>query len=764
MVHTRWPRSLRGKTAPLWGTILFLWAWIAWPLVSGERTLFFRDVFSTHVHMKAFGAEELRQGRIPATNPRWALGQPFRGNPNAVAFYPSNALYLLLPFWSAFNLHFMLHWLIALIGMWRLARELEQEPSAALLAGATYAGSGWMLSALSFYNILIVSAWWPWVLWGMARGTRRGLALGGVACGLALLGGEPMTLAVGLIPLTAMAVWRHRLRGGPSRLVALGGIGALIAAPQIVATWRIFGFTFRGAHGLFPSEALDYALHPIRLLELILPLPFGNPAVLGPAGFWKNPLVPRIPYILTVYFGIVALALVFFALRRKKLWSGLAVAGLAAAWLGGVFAEPLRGLSGGLFRSPEKFLFIFALAVPLLAGWGLERAMEKRRARTLAFAGLGLLILGGLGRLVFARLVAAGKASLESAGTTSGEAIAGGVASVEAHAAGWVLGLAIGGTLLLLLAWTVLKGRREAAVLLQILALLPLAPLIMTTDTAPYRGEPTWERLPPGSLVVPATATDPPWEHPRFSIRGTQEDAVRAWVEAMASPAAILRGLGFPMALDLEGMHSPFFVLMGINLKPADWPVRLRWCRALGTDVLIASEPLDAFGLEEREKHNIHGQTFRLYELQGSAPLAWWPERTVLARSPVEAFARVSRAEDPVKSVAVTQEIPHQPGAFLRVAANRPDRIEIDVRGEGGVLAIRRAYQPIFKARSEAGALPTFPLNLVLTGIAVPAGEQRVVLEASAWPEAGAGVTALVALAGALWLSLIRSRTPSPHP
>jgi len=58
---------------------LGLWLWVTVPLALGIRTLYFRDVFTTHVPWKAFGAAELRHGRIPAFNPTWALGQPFRG-------------------------------------------------------------------------------------------------------------------------------------------------------------------------------------------------------------------------------------------------------------------------------------------------------------------------------------------------------------------------------------------------------------------------------------------------------------------------------------------------------------------------------------------------------------------------------------------------------------------------------------------------------------------------------------------------------------
>jgi len=110
----------------VWFLIGALWLAFTVPLALGQRTLLARDVFTGALHLKLFGAEQLRHGHIPALDPDTGLGQPFRGNPNAVAFYPGNLLYLALPFWSAFNLHFVLHWLLALFAMRALAREALQ--------------------------------------------------------------------------------------------------------------------------------------------------------------------------------------------------------------------------------------------------------------------------------------------------------------------------------------------------------------------------------------------------------------------------------------------------------------------------------------------------------------------------------------------------------------------------------------------------------------------------------------------------------------
>ncbi len=449
---------------------LALWLWAAVPLAWGERTLYFRDVFTTHMPVKAFGAAELRQGRIPAFNPTWGLGQPFRGNPNALPFYPGNLLYLVLPFWSAFNLHYALHWLLAALGMAALARALGQGRAAALVAGLTYAGSGWILTTLSFYNLLAVSAWWPFVLLGAARGGRRGVALGGIACGMALLAGEPVTAALGIVPLLLVALQRHGFRRGALTTLGIGATGLLIALPQLVATARILGFTSRSALGATAVGAGRFHLGLARLLELIVPFPFGHPWDLGKGGYWPWDEQPGLPYILTLHLGIVGLWLALAGARRARGWALLALAGLVLAWAGAFGGDALVLLSHGLVRYPEKLLFWFALAASLLAGWGLERVREAPRAWLGAALGAGgALFLAAVVFLQGSRI-----ADWLAAGRVDPEFVA---EAPRTRVGSWILALLLAAALLGLAA---LAARRRSAAGLaaaQFAALLPLAGL-----------------------------------------------------------------------------------------------------------------------------------------------------------------------------------------------------------------------------------------------------------------------------------------------
>jgi hypothetical protein len=75
---------------------LGLWLVASLPAALGWTTFYYRDLAEVFIPFKAFGPAELHAGRVPATNPTWGLGQPFRGDPNADAFYPGNLLCLVL--------------------------------------------------------------------------------------------------------------------------------------------------------------------------------------------------------------------------------------------------------------------------------------------------------------------------------------------------------------------------------------------------------------------------------------------------------------------------------------------------------------------------------------------------------------------------------------------------------------------------------------------------------------------------------------------
>ena len=733
-----------------------VWLALVLPLVTGGRTLLLRDVFSTHLALKSFGAAELAHGRLPAFHPDWALGKPFRGNPNALPFYPGNLLYLVLPFWSAFNLHYVLHWLLAFLGMYQLARSLEQSTEAALVAGITYAASGYVMSALTFMNLLTVAAWAPWVLAGLARDGRRPALLGGVACGLMLLGGEPL-IAVLVVPLMALvAVERHGWRSGLARAALVGGIGLLVALPQIVATARILPFTFRAGHGLSSSQAIANDLHPFRLLELVLPMPWGWPADMGRFSFWAPRVTPHAPYVYSLHLGLVAFGLALFASRSRWRWATVAAASLLLAWALGLSESATRILTGGLFRYPQKLLFPFTLAGALLAGFGVERALRSRGGmRPWLFAGAACATLAVAMFALHGRLTALLRERL----------VAGQDAVVaRTQAMHWLVLVAIAAVLLGGAAIAVRRRSALGLVAVQSLGMLQMAPAWVTDSTEPYRRAP--ELL--ASIGAPRTvaqvsSTWPDWEQRAAYLPEAHNPVAQARIrrEDLEPPFLTFDGLAHVTAPDLEGMSSPLSVFLSNNLTVASWEVRLRWLRRMGTAWIVRNSPAPGPGLPVVKTTERAGVRTELSPIPDPLPRASWPARVIPVASPVDAWRAVASGEVDDLTAVASRPVRHEPGGAVRLVSENGDRIELEVESRGGLAVVRRAYSPLMRARTQSGEeLAIQPVDLAMLGVEVPPGRHRVVVDVSAWPETAAMIVALAAAAGALVAA--RRRPPRP--
>ncbi|MCP4660247.1 MAG: hypothetical protein GY856_33015, partial [bacterium] len=238
------------------------------PLVLGTRTLYVRDVLTSHYSLKASQAEALRRGELPLVDRYRAGGQPLVGNPNAVPLYPDNVLYLVAsPLW-ALNAHFWLHLLIAPAACFWLARAWGLSRPAAWAAGVCYAGSGFMFSQLNLYNLVAGAALAPaflaacLVAWDASR-RRLALVAVGLLWTLLLLAGDPFFAALALLLAATAGLTRYRgLPHAPWRLAAALVLGTALAAPMLVEFLRILPLSYRGYWSYSPQATLAQSWDP----------------------------------------------------------------------------------------------------------------------------------------------------------------------------------------------------------------------------------------------------------------------------------------------------------------------------------------------------------------------------------------------------------------------------------------------------------------------------------------------------------------------
>ncbi|HUN22706.1 MAG TPA: oligosaccharide flippase family protein [Anaerolineales bacterium] len=412
---------------------------------------------------QSFAVESLSHGQIPLWNPYIFAGMPFLAGGQASGVYPFRIIFHILPVEHAYGWFLLLHFWLAGLGAYALARHLlDKKPHshlAALLVGMVYQVGQPLFISSVFPMIVAGATWLPWLIltcdWVIKRKpllpekpTRLPwLILGSGFIGLMLLAGHPEIWVYALLVAAIWSVWRtigqhsQQLFTQPFQpistllfLAAMVGLGLTIGAIQLIPQIELQAQSFRTA-GASLAEVRGWA-YPIRhIIAFILPNFYGSPAQHA----WFD-LVARQyvtsnlnAYGQTVYttewgiknyvegaafVGVLTLVLALFGIasdfRKKSNFPSWFLAFLALVFLAFAFGTPLYaviyylpGLSA--LHTPFRWVWPLSLILALLAGNGLLQLIHtvpkirKRIASGLALAGVGVL-LAWLGLLTNANL------------------------------------------------------------------------------------------------------------------------------------------------------------------------------------------------------------------------------------------------------------------------------------------------------------------------------------------------------------------------
>ena len=80
----------------------------------------FTDLQFQYVFWREFAFSHIRHGHFPLWNPHALCGSPFFADPQAAMLYPPNALFIFLPFETAWNVLTAVHVFLAawIAGLW----------------------------------------------------------------------------------------------------------------------------------------------------------------------------------------------------------------------------------------------------------------------------------------------------------------------------------------------------------------------------------------------------------------------------------------------------------------------------------------------------------------------------------------------------------------------------------------------------------------------------------------------------------------------
>jgi hypothetical protein len=382
--------------------------------------------------------QSLQAGEWPLWNPLVGMGAPLMANYQSAIFYPPNWLYFGLAAlgglpWMAWGQAILLaaHLAWAGWGMLNLLKRLGLGELGQTVGALAFGMSGYLVARAHFLSINAAVAWLPWILLAAFElvqepKSRRAVLKLALCLGLQWLAGHAQIAWYSLLFTIAWtAFWAWQQGSGRNfalvalRFAAAGAIAFGLAAVQLIPTAEYLLQSQRAAQ-VGSELAMTYSLWPWRLITLVAPNFFGNPAqgtAWGYGNYWED----------AMYVGLLPLLIavaMIFALRRVRENKSLIIFLSGAVLVSFVLAlgknTPIFPWlyefvpTFDMFQGPTRFSLWAVFALAVLAALGVERWRRPMRRglywSRLAAAGAGAIALGaGLASM----LGAAGRVEIE---------------------------------------------------------------------------------------------------------------------------------------------------------------------------------------------------------------------------------------------------------------------------------------------------------------------------------------------------------------
>lgn len=340
------------------------------------------DAFVFEMPMRVLVSHMWRQGHLPLWTPLLSSGAPLAANIQAAAWYPGTLLFGFLPAPVAYNLHVLLHLSLAGCAMYLLMRGYGCLPANAVLAGAVYQCSGYLMAYLSNLGMLSTVAWLPVLLWltRCMAVSQRVEACVGLAISLycTLVAGHPQLAFYCLVVwfsftcLESTALPANRRLGFWQLLVTGGVAGMLLSSVQLVPAAELY---CQGTYAGRPPFA-EFIKSSFSWTGLLVSL----------FSYRLSMLVRTSTAVERAFVGFLPVLLVASTLPlvkevRYRYWWALLGLGIVLA-VGPhtpliCFLYDTPGLN--IMRCPSRQVLFAVVAIAVLSGYGAQRLTSASR-------------------------------------------------------------------------------------------------------------------------------------------------------------------------------------------------------------------------------------------------------------------------------------------------------------------------------------------------------------------------------------------------
>ena len=360
-----------------------------------------RDLIVYNLPTEKTVHDAYERGRLPIWSKEISGGRPLLPNPNSGSLYPVRPLLSLVSFPAAMRIFPVLHWTIAGIGMIFLLGALGVTRAGRWIGAVTYALSAVAVSEVVYPHIQPGMALLPWTVWLFARRGSRSWKLVGLSLlfGLLFLAGDVFTSGMAAVSCLLWILVEEERGDRMASFVLLclaGLLGMLVALPQILATALWIPETNRAVMGMKLRETLYFSIHPLRLIELVVPYLFGPTWSLEDSDIWAWSLFhgKAMGLFNSLYAGAFAVVAVVTGWRSRQHGARFArylfVLALLVSVLPSLIPAKWAGLQSPLpLRNPEKFAVVLTLALAIFSGLAFDRfRAEAGRRRWVLLVGV----------------------------------------------------------------------------------------------------------------------------------------------------------------------------------------------------------------------------------------------------------------------------------------------------------------------------------------------------------------------------------------
>ena len=366
------------------------------------------DLALFFVHWRYFGFEQLKAGHLALWNPHFYCGAPFFGNFQSALLYPPNALYLVAPLAAAINWSIALNVFLGGVFMFYWARHRGLHSLAALLSAAMFmfCGPHFLQIRAGHLPNLCTLIWAPLLFLSIDQWLDRpALApclLGMFAVAMSVFAGHPqyvfyLGVAAAIYSLLNLAQTPRRGRALLG-LMAMAAGGFALCAIQLLTgldegreSMRSVGLDYRFASSFsFPWE---------NLLTLVAPWCFGDAQTHPYCGRWFITEVSLFVSVMGLVLAVCGMVRGTRAARRFSTTLFVITLVLALGNYTPLFRVLYHYAPGfSHFRGIDKFIWLSALFLSMLAGVGLDHLLRNRDtprwlAPSVAVAGIAICAL-----------------------------------------------------------------------------------------------------------------------------------------------------------------------------------------------------------------------------------------------------------------------------------------------------------------------------------------------------------------------------------